>query len=30
LIVGYSDKRAKKDAFNREKGVKRLQKAYKS
>jgi transposase len=30
LIVGYSDKRAKKDAYNREKGVKRLQKAYKS
>jgi transposase len=30
LIVGYSDKRAKKDTFNREKGVKRLQKAYKS
>ncbi|GHT54134.1 hypothetical protein FACS189446_3110 [Bacteroidia bacterium] len=30
LIVGYSEKRAKKDAFNREKGVKRLQKAYKS
>lgn len=30
LIVGYSDKRAKKDWYNREKGVKRLQKAYKS
>jgi transposase len=31
LIVGYSDKRAGKDAsYNREKGVKRLQKAYKS
>jgi transposase len=30
LIVGYSDKRAKKDRYNREKGVKRLQKAYKS
>ncbi len=30
LIVGYSTKRAKKDTYNREKGVKRLQKAYKS
>jgi transposase len=30
LIVGYSHKRAEKDAYNREKGVKRLQKAYKS
>lgn len=30
LIVGYSHKRAVKDAYNREKGVKRLQKAYKS
>jgi transposase len=30
LIVGYSEKRAKKDRYNREKGVKRLQKAYKS
>jgi transposase len=30
LIVGYSDKRAKKDRYNREKGIKRLQKAYKS
>jgi transposase len=30
LIVGYSEKRAKKDGYNREKGVKRLQKAYKS
>ena len=30
LIVGYSDKRAKKDRYNREKGVKRLHKAYKS
>jgi transposase len=29
LIVGYSDKRSKKDRYNREKGVKRLQKAYK-
>jgi hypothetical protein len=30
LIVGYSGKRAKKDKYNREKGVKRLQKAYQS
>lgn len=30
LIVGYSDKRAKKDRYNRDKGVKRLEKAYKS
>jgi transposase len=30
LIVGYSDKRTKKDKYNREKGVKRLQNAYKS
>lgn len=30
MIVGYSDKRAKKDRYNREKGVKRLEKAYKS
>lgn len=30
LIVSYSGKRAKKDSYNREKGVKRLQKAYKS
>ena len=28
LIVGYSHSRAKKDAYNREKGVKRLTKAY--
>jgi len=28
LIVGYSENRAKKDAYNREKGVKRLTKAY--
>jgi transposase len=28
LIVGYSMNRAKKDAYNREKGVKRLTKAY--
>jgi len=30
LIIGYSENRAKKDKYNREKGVKRLQKAYKS
>jgi transposase len=30
LIVGYSEKRAKKDAYNREKGIKRLEKEYKS
>ena len=30
LIVGYSENRAKKDRYNREKGVKRLNKAYKS
>lgn len=28
LIVGYCDSRAKKDRYNREKGVKRLEKAY--
>jgi len=30
LIIGYSDKRAQKDKYNREKGVQRLKKAYKS
>ena len=30
LIVGYSQNRAKKDAFNREKGIKRLEKTYQS
>jgi transposase len=30
LIVGYSQSRAKKDGYNREKGVERLKKAYKS
>lgn len=30
LIVGYSDNRARKDRYNREKGVRRLEKAYKS
>lgn len=28
LIVGYSEERAKKDAYNREKGIKRLEKQY--
>lgn len=30
LIIGYTEKRAKKDKYNREKGVKRLQKDFKS
>ena len=30
LIVSYSDKRAKKDGYNRSRGVERLRKAYKS
>jgi transposase len=30
LILGYSENRAKKDAHNREKGLKRLEKEYKS
>ena len=30
LIVSYSEKRAKKDAYNRTRGVERLRKAYKS
>lgn len=30
IIVSYSDKRAEKDRFNRDKGVKRLQQSYKS
>jgi transposase len=30
LIVGYSDNRAKKDGYNREKGIKRLEKEYKT
>jgi transposase len=30
LIIGYSDKRAKKDVYNREKGIRRLEKDYKS
>ena len=30
MIIGYSENRAKKDRYNRDKGVKRLKKAYKS
>lgn len=30
LIVGYSENRARKDRYNREKGIKRLEKAYSS
>lgn len=30
LIVSYTDKRADKDKFNRERGVKRLQQTYES
>ena len=30
LIVGYSGKRARKDAYNREKGIRRLEKEYKN
>ena len=30
LIVNYSDKRAQKDAYNRERGIARLRKTYKS
>ncbi|GHT56472.1 transposase [Bacteroidia bacterium] len=30
LIAGYSENRAKKDRYNREKGIKRLEKEYKS
>jgi len=30
LIVGYSDDRAKKDRYNREKGIRRLEKEYKT
>jgi transposase len=29
LLVGYTDDRAKKDAYNRDKGIRRLEKAYK-
>lgn len=28
LILGYSDRRSRKDAYNREKGIKRLEKEY--
>lgn len=28
LLVGYTEDRAKKDAYNREKGIRRLEKAY--
>ena len=28
-LVGYTDDRAKKDAYNRAKGIRRLEKAYK-
>jgi transposase len=30
LIVGYSEKRAAKDAYNREKGIRRIEKDYKN
>lgn len=30
LLVGYTDDRAKKDAYNRDKGIKRLEKAYRT
>ena len=30
LIVGYSERRAKKDRYNRQKGIKRLEKEYKT
>jgi len=30
LIVGYSEERAKKDRYNREKGIRRLEKEYKT
>ena len=30
LLIGYSDRRARKDAYNREKGIHRLEKAYKA
>lgn len=30
LLVGYTDDRARKDAYNREKGIRRLEKAYSS
>jgi len=30
LLIGYTEDRAKKDAYNREKGVRRLERAYRS
>ena len=30
LLVGYTEDRAKKDAYNREKGIRRLEKAYRN
>ena len=30
LLVGYTDNRARKDSYNREKGVRRLEKAYRN
>lgn len=30
LLVGYTDNRAKKDAYNRDKGIRRLEKAYRT
>ena len=30
LLIGYSDRRAQKDVHNREKGIRRLEKAYKA
>lgn len=30
LLIGYSEKRARKDAHNRDKGIRRLEKAYKA
>ena len=30
LVISYSEKRAKKDAYNRDRGIARLRKAYKS
>lgn len=30
LLIGYSDKRARKDEYNRDKGIRRLEKAYKA
>ena len=29
LLVGYTNDRARKDAYNRDKGIRRLDKAYK-